>query len=97
MATNTNDEMVRTHVVLPKGLVDAMDRLVGARHRSEFIAGVVAEEVNRRRRIAAAEAFAGSLRDVDTPGWNTPEEAAAWVRASRARDDQRMPQPWGIA
>jgi hypothetical protein len=32
----------------------------------------------------------GSLADVDIPGWGTSEEAAAWVRASRKVDDDRL-------
>jgi len=89
MATPAKDEMVRTHVVLPKALVEQIDARAGARHRSEFIAEVMGEWLRRLDMVEAAEAFAGSLKDVDTPGWNTPEETSAWVRASRALDDQR--------
>jgi Arc/MetJ-type ribon-helix-helix transcriptional regulator len=96
MATTAKDEMVRTHVVLPKSLVEQIDARAGARHRSEFIAEVMTEWLRRLEMVDAAEAFAGSLKDVDTPGWNTPEETSAWVRASRALDDKRWREKWGI-
>ena len=96
MATAAKAEMVRTHVVLPKSLVEQIDARAGARHRSEFIAEVMAEWLRRLDALDALDAFSGSLRDVDTPGWNTPEETSAWVRASRALDDKRWREKWGI-
>ena len=90
------DEMVRTHVVLPNSLIEQIDACAGAGHRSEFIAEVIAEWLRRLEMVDAAEAFAGSLKDVDTPGWNKPEETSAWVRASRALDDQRWRRAWGL-
>jgi hypothetical protein len=38
----------------------------------------------------ALEKVAGSLTDVDVPGWETPEAAGAWVAKSRAEDDARL-------
>lgn len=87
-------ETMRTHVVLPKDLVEAVDRIVGKRKRSQFIEEAVREVVNRRRRVEAAERVFGSLADVDTPGWETPEAASAWVRESRRRDDERLQEMW---
>jgi metal-responsive CopG/Arc/MetJ family transcriptional regulator len=84
---------IRTHVVLPKELVESIDRLVGHRHRSEFVAEAVAERLARRRRSMAAEAVAGSLADVDIPGWETSEAAAQWVRdLRRSADETREPR-----
>jgi metal-responsive CopG/Arc/MetJ family transcriptional regulator len=77
-------------VVLPEELVQSIDRLVGRRKRSEFVAEAVAEKVARLRLIEATEEAAGSLANVDIPGWATSEEAAAWVRASRKMDDDRL-------
>jgi hypothetical protein len=83
-------EAVRTHVVLPKELVQELDELVGPRHRSEFIAEAAKEKLDRLKRLRAFEEFAGSLADVDIPGWETPEAAAEWVRASRRLANERL-------
>ena len=83
-------EAVRTHVVLPKALVEELDELVGPRRRSEFIAEAAKEKLDRLKRVRAFEKVAGSLADVDIPGWETPEAAAEWVRASRRLANERL-------
>lgn len=96
MTKATAEEMVRTHIVLPRKLVEQIDELAGERKRSEYIAAVLAEKVKLDRALAAADAFAGYLKDKDTPGWNTPEETVEWVRASRRLDLERFNRLWGI-
>lgn len=81
---------VRTHLVVPQDLVASVDRLVGRRRRSAFFAEAAAEKLARLRLAEAAEQAAGSLASVDVPGWETPEAASAWVRASRQADDARL-------
>ena len=82
-------EVVRTHVVLPPDLVDEVDRRVGPRRRSQFFADAAVEKLARLRLAEAAEQAAGSLADLPTPGWETPESAASWVHSSRRHDDER--------
>ncbi len=83
-------ESIRAHVIVPAHLVRSVDTLVGKRHRSEFFAEAVAEKLARVRLASAARRAVGSLRDVPIPGWETSPEAAAWVRASRRRDEERL-------
>lgn len=87
MKTNTT---VRTHVVLPAELIERVDRRVGPRKRSQFIAEAVEAKLDREQRLEAFHRIAGSLKDVDTPGWNTPEETDAWVRALRTGDEETL-------
>lgn len=82
--------ITRTHVVMPKGLVASIDRVVGRRRRSRFIAEAAEEKLIRLRRIAAFHKVAGSLAESDIPGWETSEAAAEWVRASRRADEERL-------
>ena len=84
------DATMRTHVVMPKDLVASIDRLVGRRHRSRFLAEAAAEKLARIQLREVAEQAAGSLAGVDIPGWETSESAAEWVRASRRADDARL-------
>lgn len=83
-------EMMRAHVVIPKSLVETIDELVGKRHRSEFLTEAAEKEVRRLKLTKAAEKAGGSLEQVDTPGWESSEAAAEWVRASRRSDEERL-------
>jgi hypothetical protein len=75
---------------MPKEIVEGVDTLVGRRARSKFITEATQEKLDRLRLIEAAKAAGGSLKDVDTPGWETPEAAAAWVHASRQAYQERL-------
>jgi len=85
---------MRTHVVIPKELVDLVDELVGRRSRSRFFSEAVEEKLARVKLTRAAKRVVGSLANVDIPGWETSEAAAEWVKASRRADDERLRQLW---
>lgn len=85
---------MRTHVVIPKELVDSVDELVGRRSRSRFFSEAVEEKLARVKLSRAARKVVGSLANVDIPGWETSEVASDWVRASRRADDERLRQLW---
>jgi metal-responsive CopG/Arc/MetJ family transcriptional regulator len=80
--------MVRTHILLPRELVEAVDKLVGERKRSQFVAEAVATKLQLERQSAALRATAGILKDVDYPEWSTPEKVSEWVRQLRREDDE---------
>ena len=81
-------ETMRTHIVFPRDLVDAVDALVGQRKRSAFVTEAVEEKVERERLGRALAETAGSLAAEDYPEWDTPEKISAWVRKSRAFDNE---------
>jgi metal-responsive CopG/Arc/MetJ family transcriptional regulator len=82
------ETMVRTHVVLPKELLEAVDELVGPRKRSAFIAEAVEALVARERLGKALEEATGFLAAEDYPEWETPEKISAWVRELRREADE---------
>jgi metal-responsive CopG/Arc/MetJ family transcriptional regulator len=90
----TDTEMIRTHVVLPRGLVEEIDRLVGQRKRSEFIAQALDERLLRERQRRALQDSAGVLDPADYPHWATPEETSEWVRTLRREADEKTLQKW---
>jgi metal-responsive CopG/Arc/MetJ family transcriptional regulator len=79
--------MARVHIVMPDELIEELDKIVGKRQRSEFVTSAVEVALKRRRRAEAAERFAGSLRDSNTPGWESSEAIVEWVRALRHSPD----------
>jgi hypothetical protein len=80
--------MMRTHVVMPRDVVETIDTLVGRRGRSKFLAEAAEEKLRRLRLLRAANEVAGSLASVDIPGWETPEAVSEWVRSMRRADQQ---------
>ncbi len=84
------ENLTRAHVVMPKEVVEEVDRLVGQRRRSRFMTEAVKEKLVRARLASAARLVQGSLADEETPGWETPEAASAWVRSLRRSNDQRL-------
>jgi predicted transcriptional regulator len=85
--TRMSKEQFRTHIVLPREVVDEVDRLVGHRRRSQFMTEAVREKLRREKLAAALAVTAGVLKDADLPHWATPEATSAWVRELRQEDD----------
>lgn len=93
----TTDERARTHVLLPRDVLDAVDRLVGNRRRSQFLADAAREKLQRlsdearlAERVEAARLVRGSLATRHIPEWDTVESSDAWVRAGRRERDERI-------
>ena len=78
---------MRTHIVLPDEMVEEIDELVGKRKRSQFVKELIEERLRRERLLKAFDEFAGSLKDANIPGWETPESTVEWVRAIRREAD----------
>jgi len=82
----------RVHIMLPDSLLEEIDAQVGPRKRSQFIQEAVSEKLARQCRDEAFERIVGSLKDVDIPGWETPEAAAQWVRDQRRHPEKLVSQ-----
>jgi predicted transcriptional regulator len=79
---------MRAHIVLPDDLVEEIDRIVGKRQRSAFIAEATRERLRREKRTRALQQGAGILKEEDYQHWATPEKVARWVRKVR-RESER--------
>jgi len=75
---------VRTNLLLPADLVEALDRVAGPRGRSRYVADAVRERLRRDERQAAIRSAAGIWRD--HPLFPTSESVVEWVRALRAEE-----------
>lgn len=74
---------MRTHIVVPEKMIEEIDSFVGPRKRSEFFTAAAEEQLRRLRLVRAINKVAGSLKDVDIPGWETPESTVEWVMRQR--------------
>ena len=82
----------RAHIVMSAELIAEIDAQVGPRRRSRFIEDAVTEKLRRQRRVEAFDRVVGSLKDVDIPGWETPETAAQWVHDLRRHPEKLAEQ-----
>lgn len=78
---------VRVHISLDPKLVKAVDRRVGKRKRSAFIADTVRRALEDEQRRADIEAAIGSAPDFGNDWGMSPAE---WVHAQRRSDPRRV-------
>lgn len=78
----------RTHIIIPEPLVSEIDRLVGKRGRSEFLAQAAEKELRRLQQIRALENVAGAWKDKDHP--ELKAGASRWVKGLRKENDRPL-------
>jgi hypothetical protein len=78
----------RAHVVLPEDLVREIDKIVGARGRSAFLAELARREIKRRRMLEILKSGKPVWKDEDHP--ELRGGAAKWVRKIRAESEARF-------
>ncbi len=81
---------MRTHVILPEDLVQAIDNLAGKGKRSQFIEAAVREKLRTETLLFALKETAGALSSEEHPEWATKETVASWVREGRLQSDKRL-------
>lgn len=80
----------RTHIVIPEHLVIQIDRIVGKRGRSQFLAQAAEKELMRLGQLRAIEAAAGCWKDRHHP--ELKAGASKWVEKLRLQDEKRFQQ-----
>ena len=78
---------MRLHISLDDALVEQLDRMVGRRRRSAFIAETLRRVLEDERRWQDIEAAVAALPD-EGHEWDT--DPASWVRAQRRGDERRV-------
>ncbi len=82
-----HDVAMRVHITLDADLVRALDRRVGVRRRSSFIARAVENALDDQHRWELIESALGSITD-EGHAWD--KDPAAWVRDQRRGDARRV-------
>lgn len=77
---------MRLHIALDDALVAELDRRVGARQRSAFIAELIRRGLDDEQRWDDIEAALGKLGDT---GHEWDDDPAEWVRRQRQGDSRR--------
>jgi metal-responsive CopG/Arc/MetJ family transcriptional regulator len=76
----------RTHIIIPRRLASDIDRLVGKRSRSRFIADAAEWKLKNLRQLEALQGAIGSIRSEDHPEWENG--SAEWVHTMRQEDER---------
>lgn len=79
---------MRTNVVLPDNLVAEIDRIAGARKRSEFIAEAARERIEREKLEKAFGEARGILKD--DPRFSTSAKVHKYIRDFRKKNSVRF-------
>ncbi len=69
-------------------LIEEVDRLVGKRKRSQFIAEAASRELMRQNQLAALREASGAWKKEDHP--ELKDGVEAWVRKLREEGEQRF-------
>lgn len=77
---------MRLHIALDDEIVEELDRRVGPRRRSAFIAVLIRRGLDDERRWDDIESALGQIED---SGHDWDDDPAAWVRTQRHGDDRR--------
>ena len=78
---------MRLHISLDDELVERLDRRVGRRRRSAFIAEALSRALEEERRWRDIEA---ALATVPDGGHDWDADPSGWVRAQRHGDERRV-------
>ncbi len=78
---------MRLHITLEDDVVRELDRRVGPRRRSGFIASAIRMALDDERRWDLLESSLGTIES-DGHGWDV--DPAAWVRQQRRIDGARV-------
>jgi Arc/MetJ-type ribon-helix-helix transcriptional regulator len=78
---------VRVHITLEDDLVAELDRRVGRRRRSPFIAAAVRRALEDEQRWELIESALGTIDDSGHP-WD--DDPAAWVASQRREEASRV-------
>ena len=82
---------VRTNLLLPRELVEEVDRFAGPRGRSRYVAEALSDRLRRDRLREAVAATAGAWES--HPLFPTRDSVVAWVRERRAEQTDPGPDP----
>ncbi len=78
---------MRVHISLDEELVGEIDRRVGPRQRSAYVADAVRNRLDAERRWEQIWSAVGSIPDT---GHQWDDDPAAWVREQRRADPRRV-------
>ena len=91
IAINSMSEVkVKTHIVLPKGLMEEIRKVTGSKKRSEFLVEAAREKLKRVQLDKAIERAAGLWTKERYPEFTTEQEVREKIHSSRVAAGKRL-------
>ncbi len=78
----------RAHVIVDEGILKEIDRLVGKKKRSSFIADAAKKELQRLNQLSLLKKLKGSWKDEDHPDMEGKGGTYKWVRRLRQENEK---------
>jgi hypothetical protein len=83
-------EKVKTHVMFPADVLQAIDKIVGGRKRSRFIVEAAKEKLEELKFQQALEVAAGCWRDENHPDLKTQKDIKIYLKKARETTEKRI-------
>ena len=80
----------RAHVIVDESILKEIDRLVGKKKRSSFIADAAKKELQRLNQLSLLRKLKGTWKDKDHPEMQGKEGTDGWVRALREENEHTL-------
>jgi len=80
---------IKTHIIFPAELLDAIDKTIGGRKRSKFIVEAAKEKLEKLKFRQALEASAGCWKDKNHPCLRTQEDIRTYLKKAREITEER--------
>jgi hypothetical protein len=83
-------ETVKTHVMFPAELLEAIDKTAGNRKRSKFIVQAVKEKLQALKIQQALNTAAGCWKDSNHPDLKTEKDIRTYLKKTREITEKRI-------
>ncbi len=89
-------DMVKTHIVVPRGLLEEIDAFCGKkRKRSPFIVEAARERLARERFLKVIDETVGAWKNRNHPSLNTHQDVHNYLKEIRGSFKKRLERIYG--
>lgn len=85
----------RAHVIIDENILREIDRLIGKKKRSSFIADAAKKELKKLNQLLLLKKLKGTWKDADHPDMQGKNGAYRWVRKLRDKDERLLKRKLG--
>jgi len=85
----------KTHLVFPRELLEAIDKFISKRKRSQFVVEATKEKLAREKFKRALEKAAGCWKDENHPELKTKKDINKYIRNLRKSWRRRLSRIYG--
>lgn len=80
----------KTHLIFPRELLEAIDKFVGKRKRSQFVVEATKEKLAQEKFLKVLKETAGAWKDENHPELRTKKDVDKYLRKLRKSFGERL-------